>query len=70
MKTLSNGVICKNENILLDCVTNSKKLRVISKNTQFMDDMSPQNDEDQPLIESNKKQVVSLVSSKINKNSS
>lgn len=30
MKTMSNGLICKNENILLDYVNNSKKLRAVS----------------------------------------
>ncbi|CAI8597600.1 unnamed protein product [Vicia faba] len=40
------GVISKNENILLDCVVNNNKLRVISKKTQSMDDMPPQNHED------------------------
>lgn len=70
VKNLVNGAIYKNENILLNCVTNSKKLRLISKNTQSIDDMSPHNDEDQSLIGSNEKQVVSLVSAGINKKNS
>lgn len=40
-KTLSNEVICKNENIILDCDTNTKMLRMISKNIQSMDEMFP-----------------------------
>ncbi|CAI8606275.1 unnamed protein product [Vicia faba] len=41
VKTLRKGVMINNENILLDFITNSKRLRLISKNTQSMDDMPP-----------------------------
>lgn len=58
MKTLSNGVIYNNENIILDYVTHNMKLRVISKNTQSMDDMSPHNDEEQSKSEDSEKHDV------------
>lgn len=67
MKTLINGVICKNQNLLLDC---SKNLRVVLKNTQSMDDMLHQNDEDQSLNGCNERQVISSVFAEMNKSSS
>lgn len=59
VKTLGEGVISKNEIILMVYASNSKEYRVISKNTQFVDDMTPYNDED--LIGFDKEQVVTMI---------
>ncbi|KAL5070135.1 hypothetical protein RYX36_021022 [Vicia faba] len=50
VKTLGEGVISKNESILMVCTTNSKEYRLILKITQPINNMTTNNDESFDLI--------------------